>query len=64
MMFSSLHDKTATLEERGKIHLDANDKHSHYRNRKLYNAENLHHNKQHNIFDYKYAERDQNIAKA
>ena len=42
--------------ERGITHLNANDKSSHYRNKKLYNMENLHHNKQINIFDYKYGD--------
>jgi len=33
------------MEERGKTHLNANDNYAHYRNKKLYANENLHHNK-------------------
>jgi hypothetical protein len=49
------------MEERGKTHLNANDKESHYRNKKLYDMENLHHNKQINIFDYKYGNNSNRI---
>ena len=51
------------MEERGKTHLNANDNYAHYRNKKLYANENLHHNKQINIFDYKYADHNNDAKK-
>ena len=51
------------MEERGKTHLNVNDKYQHYRNKKLYDMENLHHNKQINIFDYKYGDQNRVDAK-
>lgn len=38
------------MENRGRIHINANDSNLGYRSRKLYQHENVHHNKNHNIF--------------
>ena len=51
------------MENRGKIHMNANDSNLGYRSRKLYCHENVHHNKNHNIFMNYYPYNDHGMER-
>jgi len=51
------------MDTRGKIHMNANDTNLGYRSRKLYNYQNMHNNKNHEIFTNYFPYQDEQLEK-